>query len=89
MANTTQWNDIRSKIKSKWDKFSDSELDSFKDNLDALPTQLQKKYSFDADRSNREFKEFQSSLNQSPEVQPMTSARPEDSELDSSATKSA
>lgn len=62
--NTIQngWSDTRAKIKSKWNKFSESELDSFRDNLDKVPMQIQKTYGSSKEQSEKELSDFKISL---------------------------
>lgn len=67
-TNTSQsnWNEVKSKIKSKWSKFSDNEIDSLKGNLEALSDKIQKVYGYAKDRAEREYNEFKTSLKSSP-----------------------
>lgn len=63
-TNTTSgnWNEIKDKIKSKWSKFSDNEIETFKDNLEQLSTKIQTTYGYAKERADREFKDFKETL---------------------------
>jgi len=58
----SDWNDIKKKIKEKWDKFSDKEIDDFKDNMDLLSEKIQSVYGCAKDRAEKEYKDFKVSL---------------------------
>ena len=56
------WSDIKAKIASKWSKFSDAELESFRNNLDKVSAQIQKTYGMAKDQAEKEYNDFKSSL---------------------------
>ena len=56
------WSDIKAQIKTKWSKFNDNELDSFKDNLERLSGQIQKTYGVAKEQAEKEFNDFKKSM---------------------------
>ena len=58
----SDWTNIKAKIKTKWDKFSDKEIDGFKDNLESLSTKIQSVYGYAKDQAEKEYKEFKTSI---------------------------
>jgi len=64
MSTVTQnnWSEIKAQIKTKWNKFTDTELDGFKDNLDKVSEQIQKTYGVAKDLAEKEFNEFKKNL---------------------------
>src|SRR4051812_34209343 len=56
------WSDLRTKIKTKWSKFSDSDIEGFKDNLDKVSGQIQKTYGIAKELAEREFNDFKATL---------------------------
>jgi uncharacterized protein YjbJ (UPF0337 family) len=62
--NTVQgnWTEIKGKIKAKWGKISDDEIESLKGNLTQLSGKIQTAYGYAKDRAEKEFTEFQNTL---------------------------
>jgi uncharacterized protein YjbJ (UPF0337 family) len=56
------WGQLKSKIASKWSKFADTELESFKGNLDAISEKLQKSYGYTKEKAEQEFRDFKKTL---------------------------
>jgi uncharacterized protein YjbJ (UPF0337 family) len=56
------WSDIKEKIKEKWSKFTNEEIESFKENLDKIATKIQQVYGFAKERAEEEYKEFKEFL---------------------------
>lgn len=56
------WSDTKAKIKMKWNKLSDKDVEDFKKGLGQIPARLQSVYGYSKDVADREFKEFQQSL---------------------------
>jgi uncharacterized protein YjbJ (UPF0337 family) len=56
------WSDVKAKIKTRWSKFNDTEIDGFKDNLDKLSAQIQKTYGVAKEQAEKELGEFKHSL---------------------------
>ena len=83
------WSDIKAKIKTKWSKFSENELESFKGNLDKVSAQIQKTYGVAKEQAEKEFGEFKKTLqsmktpektSETPSIQPaVTIVKPIDS----------
>ena len=57
-----RWNEIKSKIRSKWGKISNSDIEKVKNNLDELSTKIQKAYGCAKAQAEREYHEFRLSL---------------------------
>lgn len=60
------WDSIKTKIKHKWKKFEDKDIESMKENLDMLSDKLQGIYSYPKSRADKEMKEFKTTLEQKP-----------------------
>jgi ElaB/YqjD/DUF883 family membrane-anchored ribosome-binding protein len=60
------WTLVTSKIKHKWKKFEDNDIESMKENLDMLSDKLQSIYSYPKTKADKEVKEFRTSLEQKP-----------------------
>ncbi len=58
----TRWAQVRDRIRSRWSKFSDAEIDSMRGNLDRLSVLLRKVYGYAEGRTEREYHEFRVSL---------------------------
>ena len=57
-----EWSELRSKIKAKWSKLVDTDLDSFKDNLHLIADKVQKVYGVTKDKAEQEYKDFRKTL---------------------------
>lgn len=55
---TGSWSSVKQKIKTKFGKFSETELEGFNGHLDQLPAKVQKMYGYDKEKAERECKEF-------------------------------
>ena len=60
------WTSVTNKIKHKWKKFEDSDIESMKGNLDMLSDKLQSLYSYPKTKADSEMKEFRATLEQRP-----------------------
>jgi uncharacterized protein YjbJ (UPF0337 family) len=56
------WAEVRGKIKAKWAKLSDEDIDALHGNVDKLAGQLQKQYGYPQDKAKQELKEFKATL---------------------------
>ena len=61
-----EWSEIRGKIKAKWGKLMDTDLDSFKDNLHLITEKVQKVYGVTKDKAEQEYKDFKKTLEAKP-----------------------
>ena len=59
---TTEWNETKGKIKSKWSKLADADVDSFKGNMDLIAEKIQKAYGYTKDKAEQEYKDFKKTL---------------------------
>jgi uncharacterized protein YjbJ (UPF0337 family) len=71
---TMQWHEIRGRIKQKWSKLVDTDVDSFKENLHLISEKLQKSYGFTKDKADQEYAEFSKGLEAN--VTPTEKAKP-------------
>ncbi len=56
------WADIKNKIRTKWNKFNDTELESFKGDLSQLSSKVETTYGITKDQAERQCDEFKKSL---------------------------
>ena len=59
-TNSDTWTSTKAKLKHKFDKFTDENLDSFKDNMDGLSAKLQSVYGYAKERAEKEVADFKS-----------------------------
>lgn len=58
MTQTENWNSIKQKIKAKFGKLNDDEIEKLNGHLDQLPTRIEKLYGYSKDKAKDECKEF-------------------------------
>ncbi len=56
------WTELKGKIKSKWGKFNDEEVESIKGDLTLLAGKIQKVYGIAKDHADRQYDEFKKSV---------------------------
>ena len=56
------WPNVKAKIKAKWSKLNDQEVESLKDNLDKVSAQIQKTYGITKDQAEKQFSDFKLTL---------------------------
>lgn len=61
-AHQMDWTEMKGKIKQKWNKFVDVDVDGFKGNLNLISEKLQKTYGYTKDKADQEYSEFKKSL---------------------------
>lgn len=59
---TTEWSELKGKIKTKWSKLIDTDIDGFKGNLDLISAKIQKAYGYTKDVADQEYKDFKKGL---------------------------
>jgi uncharacterized protein YjbJ (UPF0337 family) len=59
-----EWSKVRSKIETKFDKLSGSQIDSLEGHMDQLTSTVKKAYSYDEDKAVQECNAFNESLKQ-------------------------
>lgn len=59
----TEWKDIKGKIKTKWAKLEDSDIDKFKDNLHLVTAKVQTVYGMTKDKAEQEYNDFKKTIN--------------------------
>ncbi len=58
----TDWSDLKGKIKNKWGQFLDSDIDSFKENMDTIPDRIQRTYGYSKEKADQEYGDFKKSI---------------------------
>jgi ElaB/YqjD/DUF883 family membrane-anchored ribosome-binding protein len=66
MSTHVSWDSVKSKIKHRWKKIEDEDIDSMKENLDMLSDKLQSVYSYPKTKADKEVQEFKTTLEQKP-----------------------
>lgn len=56
------WTDLKEKIKGRWSKFADSEVDGFRDKMHLISEHIQKTYGYTKDKAEQEYKDFKTGL---------------------------
>lgn len=56
------WSEIKGKIKSKWGKLTDDEIETFKGNMGQIAGKVQKAYGYAKEKADAEYTEFKQSL---------------------------
>ncbi|MEQ1875069.1 MAG: hypothetical protein ABL958_00390 [Bdellovibrionia bacterium] len=74
IAPTQEWTDLRTKIKAKWAKFVDTDIDAFKGNMHLIVDKVQKVYSCTKEKAEQEYSDFKKTLE--PTVTPAEKAKP-------------
>lgn len=59
---TPEWNVVKGKIKTKFGKFNDADIESLKGHMDQLQSKVQKVYNYSEDKAKAECKAFNASL---------------------------
>jgi uncharacterized protein YjbJ (UPF0337 family) len=62
IAPTQEWTDLRTKIKAKWGKFVDTDIDAFKGNMHLIVDKVQKVYSCTKEKAEQEYNDFKKTL---------------------------
>ena len=62
----TEWTELKGKIKQKWNKLADADVESFKGNMQAIPAKLQSAYGYTKDKADAEFAELNETLRATP-----------------------
>jgi uncharacterized protein YjbJ (UPF0337 family) len=57
-----EWAELKGKIKSKWSKLVDTDVDSFKGNMHLIADKVQAAYGYSKDRAQQEYSDFKKSL---------------------------
>lgn len=58
------WTETKGKIRSKWAKFTDNDLEEIKGNLEQIAGKLQKTYGLVKEKAEQEYAEFIASLSE-------------------------
>lgn len=58
----TDWAELKGKIKSKWSKLVEADLESFKGNMHLICEKVEKTYGITKDKAQQEFHDFKKSL---------------------------
>ena len=60
------WTELKGKIKSKWIKFVDADVEAFKGNLHLITEKVQKVYGITKDKAEQEYADFKKTLEAKP-----------------------
>lgn len=60
-----EWKELKGKIKSKWARFTDNDLNAVEGNMDEIVGRLQKTYGYAQDRAKQEYQDFKATLPES------------------------
>lgn len=58
-----EWKEVRGKIKTRFGKLSDPQIDGLKGHMDQLTSTVKKAYNYDQVKAERECKDFNETLN--------------------------
>lgn len=61
-AQKSEWTALKGKIKNKFGKLSDSDIDGLNGHMDRLTSKVQKAYSYDQGKAEKECKAFTATL---------------------------
>ena len=64
-SSKNDWKETRGKIKAKFGKLSDSDIDGLNGHMDQLSAKVQKAYEYDKTKAEKECKDFTESLKES------------------------
>ncbi len=70
----TEWNELKGKIKGKWSKLVDADVDGFKGNLHLIADKIQTTYGYTKDKAQQEYSDFRKSLE--PKVSSVEAVKP-------------
>ena len=58
----SDWTDLKGKIRTKFGKFNDTEIESLNGHMDQLSSKVQKVYGYATEKAEQECKDFNASL---------------------------
>lgn len=58
----TEWTELRKKIKLRWSRFTESEIEFFKGDLELITENIKKSYGYSNAKAEQEYKDFKKSL---------------------------
>jgi hypothetical protein len=61
---STSFHSLKNKIKARWGKFTDSEVEDCCKNIDEIVPRIEKSYGVARERAEQEFREFQKTLDE-------------------------
>lgn len=56
------WTELKGKIKAKWGKLTDNEINELEGHMDQVSGKIQKAYGLAKDKAEQEYKDFKDSL---------------------------
>lgn len=60
------WTELKGKIKTKWGKLVDGDIDKFKDNMHLITEKVQTVYGITKDKAEQEYNDFKKSIEEKP-----------------------
>jgi uncharacterized protein YjbJ (UPF0337 family) len=64
MTQTADWKEVKGKIKAKFEKLSDAEIEGLNGHMDHLQSIVQKVYAYTNEKAEKECKSFNETLRQ-------------------------
>lgn len=58
----TQWNELKRKIKLRWSRFTESEIELFDGHLDLITENIKKSYGYSNAKAEQEYEDFSKAL---------------------------
>ena len=56
------WTELKGKIKTKWAKLNDNDIDELKGNMEQIAGKIQKTYGYAKEKAEQEYRDFKKSL---------------------------
>ncbi len=80
-----KWTELKGKIRERWGKLTDDDVESFRGNMDQISGKIQQTYGYAKDRAEKEYADFQVFLNNDDKGNRKTSTSALDRDRDRSA----
>ncbi len=58
----SQWNELKKKIKLRWSRFTESEIELFRGNIELITENIKKSYGYSNAKAEQEYKDFTKSM---------------------------
>lgn len=56
------WTELKGKIKAKWAKLTDNDIDEVKGDMESLAGKIQKNYGYAKEKAEKEYSDFKKSI---------------------------
>ena len=61
-TDNAEWNEVKRKIQLRWSRFTESEIEIFKENLDLITENIKKSYGYSHAKAEQEYNDFKKNL---------------------------